>query len=93
MGGFWGSSVLFPSGIRGDLGSSDRPEGFVTMVGIFLVGLGSSWPNSVPDLGGNLWGLGVLWGLGSPLTSSLRIWGDLGGFRVIPSPSDLRDDG
>ena len=63
MGGFWGSSVLFPSGIRGDLGSSDRPEGFVTMVGIFLVGLGSCWSTSVPDFRGNLWGLRGFYGV------------------------------
>ena len=29
----------------------------------FLVGLGSCWPTSVPDFGGNLWGLGGFYGV------------------------------
>ena len=91
--GFWGhSSGPLPEfgRIWGVLGSSHHLQVYTTMVGIFLVGLGSCWPNSVPDFGGNLWGLGGFMGFG--VTSHI-LSQNLGGFGVIPSPSGLRNDG
>ena len=63
----------------------------------FRVGLGSCWPNSVPDFGGNLWGLGGFYGvwevfMGFGVTPHI-LSQNLGGFGVIPSPSGLHDDG
>ena len=63
--GFWGhSSGPLPQfvGVWGVLGSSHHLQVYAMMVGIFLVGLGRSWPNSVPDFEGNLWGLGDFYG-------------------------------
>ena len=69
FGGFYGvwghPSHPLPEfgGICGVLGSSHHLQVYTTMVGIFLVGLGSCWPNSVPDFGGNLWDLGGFYGV------------------------------
>ena len=65
--GVWGhlSHPLSESGgIWVVLGSFHHLQIYATMVEVgFLVGLGSCWPNSVPDFGGNLWGLGGFYGV------------------------------
>ena len=54
----------------------------MTMVEVgFFVGLGSSWPTSGPDLGGNRWGLGGFYGIwghpSHPLSEFGGVWGVL----------------
>ena len=65
--GFWGHSsgpLQEFGGTWGVLGSSHHLQVYATMVEVgFLVGLGSCWPTSVPDFGGNLWGLGGFYGV------------------------------